>query len=178
MEWLISFSCFGVRKLITSALKGQWGDPQNKKGFTGGGQAIDILSCFFPLLIFSDCFLLVLHLARVSFTTGGMRQYLNYLCNLCRMAHQYVPLPIGLVCLPAQPQELGGDYRRKTVILGEQGHRRSLIIFSFVQGGTGWVLTDLYKLTSSRQNSEVLVWTIGQQSVTDFMRVAWEPQVH
>ncbi len=32
---------------------------------------------FFPLLIFSDCFSLVLHLARVNATTGSMRRYLD-----------------------------------------------------------------------------------------------------
>ncbi len=32
----------------------------------------------FSLLILSDCFSLVLHVARVSVTTGSMGQYLNH----------------------------------------------------------------------------------------------------
>ena len=35
------------------------------------------MSDFFSLLIFSDCFSLVLHLARVSVTTGSTRRYLD-----------------------------------------------------------------------------------------------------
>ncbi len=35
------------------------------------------------------------------------------------MPHQYVPLPEGLLCLPAQSQEHGGDSRRQAVIVGE-----------------------------------------------------------
>ncbi len=44
------------------------------------------------------------------------------------MAHQYVPLPEGLLCLPAQSQEHGGGTRRQAVILGDldRGRRRSL----------------------------------------------------
>ncbi len=59
-------------KLTTGALDGQhWDDPQNRNGFTGGGH------WHVSLLVFSDSFSLVLHLARVSVTTGSMRRYLD-----------------------------------------------------------------------------------------------------
>ncbi len=35
------------------------------------------------------------------------------------MAHLYVPLPEGLLCLPAQSQEHAQDFRRQAVTLGE-----------------------------------------------------------
>ncbi len=38
---------------------------------------VEATDIFFFLIIFSDCFSLVLHLARVSVTTGSMRRYLN-----------------------------------------------------------------------------------------------------
>ncbi|KAI9527588.1 hypothetical protein NQZ68_028810 [Dissostichus eleginoides] len=53
-----------------------------------------------------------------------MRRYLDHTkvdqaVNSSRMEHQYVPLPEGLLCLPTQSQEHGGDSRRQA---GELHH--------------------------------------------------------
>ncbi len=52
-----------------------------------------------------------------------MRQYLDptEVAQAVQLlqAHQYVPWPEGLLCLPAQSQEHGGDSRRQAVTLGE-----------------------------------------------------------
>lgn len=77
--------------------------------------------------IFPSSFLTVslfLHLARVSVTAASMRRYLDppevaQAVNSSRMEHQYVPLPEGLLFLPAQSQEHGGDSRRQAGTLGE-----------------------------------------------------------
>ncbi len=67
-------------------------------------------------------------------TTGNMRRYLAPIqrlhrqSNSSRMAHWYVPLPEGLLCLPTQSQDHGGDSKRQAVTLGEmdRSRRRSL----------------------------------------------------
>jgi len=59
-------------KLTTGVLKGQQCD-DHRIGMVLEVEAMDV----FSLLIFSDCFSLVLHLARVSVTTGSMRRYLD-----------------------------------------------------------------------------------------------------
>ncbi len=80
---------------------------------------------FFPLLIFSDCFSLVLHLASVSVTTGSMMRYLDptEVAQAVQFLQDgpsiYVPLPEDLLCLPAQSKEHGGNSRRHAVTLGE-----------------------------------------------------------
>ena len=76
---------------------------------------------FFSLLIFSDCFSLVLHLARVSVTTGSMRRYLDptEVAQAVQLLQDGTSIPEGLLCLPAQSQEHGGDSRRQAVTLGE-----------------------------------------------------------
>ncbi len=115
-------------KLTTGALDGQqWDDPQNRNGYIGGGHRH-----FFPYSSFLTVFSLVLHLARVSVSTGSMRQYLDptevaQAVQILQMAHQYVPLPEGLLFLPAVSrawrrfQETGSYSRR-----AGQGRRRSL----------------------------------------------------
>ncbi|KAJ8377140.1 hypothetical protein SKAU_G00077200 [Synaphobranchus kaupii] len=72
------------------------------------------------------------------------------------MAHPYVPSQEGLLCLPAQSQERGGDTGRRAITRGEldravEGKQPSgrTGICSFVRGGTGGALPEPYKMTSS-----------------------------
>ncbi len=79
---------------------------------------------FFPYSTFLIVFPQVLHLARVGVTTGSMRRYLNHTkfaqaVQLLQDGISIVPLSEGLLCLPAQSQEHGGDSRRQAVTLGE-----------------------------------------------------------
>lgn len=69
----------------------------------------------FSLHIISDCFSLVLQMAMVIDTTGCMRRYLDLhkQSSSSRMAHEYVLLKEGLLCLPAQCQE---HSRRQAVL--------------------------------------------------------------
>ncbi len=84
---------------------------------------------------------------------------------------QYVPLPEGLLCLPAQSQEYGGDSRRQAVTLGELDRAvdgpepiSRTGICSFVQMSTARALqNDLQQVRMS----------LTKYSETDFMRVAW-----
>ncbi len=120
-------------KLTTGALDGQqWDDPQKRNGFTGGGHWH-----FFSLLIFSDCFicffLLVLHLARVSVTTGSMRRYLDPTevaqavqllqdgTSLRAIARRFAVSPSTVSRAWRRFQETGSYSRRPA-----QGRRRSL----------------------------------------------------
>ncbi len=80
---------------------------------------------FFSLLIFSDSFSLVLHLARVSITTGPYRGCTG---NSFRMAHQYMPFARRFAVSPSTVtrawrrfQETG-SYSWRAL----QGHRTSL----------------------------------------------------
>ena len=99
---------------------------------------------------------LVLCSARVLVTTGSMRRYHRESSSFT-MAHSYVRSQEGLLCLPAQTQEHGGDTRRPAVTWGEldravEGHQpssRTSICF-FMRGGTGGALPEPYKMTSSR----------------------------
>ena len=70
---LISFSCFGVNEINNRCTR--WATmrrPPKQEWFYRWRPLT-----FFSLLIFSDSFSLVLHLARVSVTTGSMRRYLD-----------------------------------------------------------------------------------------------------
>ncbi len=86
---------------------------------TGMVLQVEATDISFPTHI-SDCFSLVLHLARVSVTTGSMRRHLDP-TEGAQAVHllQYVPLPEGLRCLAAQSQEHEGDSRRRSVTVGE-----------------------------------------------------------
>ena len=73
------------------------------------------------------------------------------------MAHPYAPSQGGLLCLPAQSQERGGETRRWAVTRGEldravEGQQPSSRtgVCPFVWGGTGWALPEPYKMTSSK----------------------------
>ncbi len=100
-------------------------------------------------------------------------QRLHRQSNSSRMAHQYMPLPEGMLCLLLLSQEHGGD-SRQAVTLGElyraAGGPKPINrtgICSFVQGGTGWTLPEPYKMTSSRP----LVWmSLTKQSETE---ISW-----
>ncbi|KAJ8348305.1 hypothetical protein SKAU_G00268940 [Synaphobranchus kaupii] len=70
--------------------------------------------------------------------------------------HPYVPSQEGLLCLPAQSQERGGDTGRRAITQGEldravegQGPSGRTGICSFVRGGTGGALPEPYKMISS-----------------------------
>ncbi len=88
---------------------------------------------FFSLLIFSDCFSLVLHLARVSVTTGSMRRYLNptevaqavqllqYGTSIRAIARRFAVSPSTVSRAWRRYQETGSYSRRSG-----QGRRRSL----------------------------------------------------
>ena len=65
---------------------------------------------------------------------------------------QYVPSQEGLLCLPGQSRERGGDTRRRAVTRGEldtavEGQKSSsrTSICSFVRGGTGGALPEPYR---------------------------------
>ncbi len=136
---------------------------------------------FFPLLIFSDCFSLVLHLARVNATTGSMRRYLDPTevaqavqllqdgTSICTIARRFVVSHSAVSKVWRRFQE--SSYSRRA----GHGRRRSLTHQQDgYQGGTGWALPEPYKMTSSRP----LVWmSLTKQSETDFMRVAWGPDI-
>ncbi len=146
----------------------------NETGMVLQVEATDI----FSLLIFSDCSSLVLHLARVTVTTGSMRQYLDPTevaqavqllqdgTSIRAIARRFAVSPSTVSRAWRRFQETGSYSRRDG-----QGRRRSL---THLQGGTGWALPEPYKMTSSRP----LVWmSLTKQSETDFMRVAWGPDV-
>ncbi len=60
------------------------------------------------------------------------------------MAHLYMPSQTGLVCVPAQSQEHGGDTRRQAVTRGELDRAIE------GQGRTRGALPEPQKMTSSR----------------------------
>ncbi len=96
-------------KLTTGALDGQqWDNPQT-------GMVLQVEA--------TDCFWLVLHLGSVLLLVACGKtwtlQRLHRQSNSSRMAHQYVLLPEGLLCLAAQSLEHGRDSRRQAVTLGE-----------------------------------------------------------
>ncbi len=103
------------------------------------------------LLIFSDCFSLVLHLAMLSVTTGSMRRYLDPTevaqtvqllqdgISIRAIARMFAVSPsiVSRAWRARRVQEAGSYCRR-----AGQGRGRSLRIsrtdiFYFVQGGTG-----------------------------------------
>lgn len=87
----------------------------------------------FYLLIFSDCFSLVLHLARVSVTTGSMRRYLDPIdvaqavqllqrgTSIRAIARRFAVSPSTVSRAWRRFQETGSHSRR-----ADQGRRRSL----------------------------------------------------
>ena len=99
------------------------------------------------------------------------------------MAHQCALWQEGLLCLPAQCQEHGGDTRRQAstpgdvvgAVGGQQPISRSAI-WSFVQGGTGGALPEPYKTTSSRPHVHVSAQTVRNRLHEGGMR-ARRPQV-
>ncbi len=139
---------------------------------------------FFSLLIFPDCFSLVLHLASVSVTSGSMRRYLDpaevsQAIQLLQVGTSIHAITRRFAVSPSTDsrtwrrfQETGWSHSRRA----GQGCRKSLTLqqdrclLLCVQGGTGWALPEPYKMTSNRP----LVWiSLTKQSETDFMRVAW-----
>ncbi len=88
---------------------------------------------FFSILIFSDCFSLILHLARVSVTTGSMRRYLDPTevaqavqllqdgTSTRAIARRFAMSPSTVSRAWRSFQETGSYSRR-----AEQGRRRSL----------------------------------------------------
>ena len=92
------------------------------------------------------------------------------------MAQPYVPSQEGLLCLPAQSQERGGDTRTWAITQGEldRAVERSTThqqdgICSFVQGGTEGALPEPYKMTSS---GLLMCMLLTKLSETGPMRVA------
>ncbi len=93
---------------------------------------VEVTDIFFPLLIFSDCFSLVLHLARVSVTTHSMRRYLDPTevaqtvqllqdgSSICAIARRFALSPSTVSRAWRRFQETGSYSRR-----AGQGRRRS-----------------------------------------------------
>lgn len=90
-----------------------------------------------------------------------------------RWEQPYMPSQGGLLSLPAQSQECGGDKRRQAATQGEldravkvlQANSRTSI-FSFVWGQTGGTLLESYKMTfcgllASCQNQTPCEWHVS-----------------
>lgn len=143
---LIHFSCFGVNKINNRCTR--WATirkPPKQEWFYRWRPLT-----FFSLLIYSDCFSLVLHLARVSVTTGSMRRYLDPTkvaqavqllqdgASICAIARRFAVSPNTVSRACRRFQETGSYSRR-----AGQGSRRSLThqqglyLLLCVQGGTG-----------------------------------------
>lgn len=88
-----------------------------------------------PTDIYSDLFSLVLHFARLRVKSRPYRGQ----SNSSKMAHHYIPLPEGLLCLLTLSQEHGGDTSRQAVTREELEGPQPIsqtIIGVFVQGRT------------------------------------------
>ncbi len=180
--FLISFSCFGVNEINNRCTR--WATmrrPPKQEWFYR----------WRPLTFFSYSsfwlFSLVLYLARVNFTTGSMRRYLDptevaQAVQLLQDATSILSIARRFAVSPSTVSRAWRRSRRQEVYSRRAGQGPlegpyPIIrtgICSFVQEETGWALPEPYKMTSSRP----LVWMpLTKQSETDFMRVAWGPDV-
>lgn len=128
---------------------------------------------FFPFTFF-DSFLVVLYLAKVSFTTGGTRRYLNPTedtqavqfhqdgFNMCHCQK--------VCCVCQQSQEHGGDSRRQAVILGVIdrvviGQQDSYLLHC----ASRYSVRATIDLRSDLQQASGV--NVSDQNITDYMRV-------
>ena len=176
-------------KVTTVAMERQKQDnPQKGNGFAFGAHRKLISPYPSWLILLEFCVLLVSLLEAWGSTCSPIRLHRG--SSSSRRTHPYVQSQEGLLCLPAQSQEHGGDTRRPAFTQGEldravEGHQPSsrTSICSFVRGGKGGALPEPHKMTSSRllvshkmTSSRLLVCTfLTKLSETDSMRVTGGP---
>ncbi len=115
------------------------------------GMVLQVEATDISLLIFSDCFSLVLHLVMLSVTTGSMRRYLDptEVAQTVQLLQDGISIRAIARMFPVSPSTVSRAWRARRVQeagsycrRAGEGRRRSLRIsrtdiFFFVQGGTG-----------------------------------------